>query len=74
MAMSERASTAKASVDRVTAFFARIQAVADDPEAMDFTFGNPHELPLAGLTDAMRAQLEPRSVDWYAYKTNERPA
>jgi aspartate/methionine/tyrosine aminotransferase len=74
MAMSERASTAKASVDRVTAFFTRIQAVADDPDAMDFTFGNPHEMALAGLTDAMRAQLEPRSVDWYAYKTNERPA
>ena len=45
----------------------------DDPDALDFTFGNPHEMALPGLTDAMRAQLEPRSVDWYAYKTNERP-
>ena len=51
-----------------------MQAVAQDPDALDFTFGNPHEMALPGLTDAMRAQLEPRSVDWYAYKTNERPA
>lgn len=74
MAMSHRAVTAKSSVDRVTAFFSRIQAVAQDPGALDFTFGNPHEMALAGLTDAMRGQLEPRTVDWYAYKSNERPA
>jgi aspartate/methionine/tyrosine aminotransferase len=74
MTMSERAVRAKTSVDRVTGFFARIQSVAQDPDALDFTFGNPHEMALRGLTDAMRAQLEPRSVDWYAYKSNERPA
>ena len=74
MAMSQRAVRAKSSIDRVTAFFSSIQAAAHDPDALDFTFGNPHEFALAGLTDAMRAQLEPRSVDWYAYKSNERPA
>ncbi|MET0782524.1 MAG: aminotransferase class I/II-fold pyridoxal phosphate-dependent enzyme, partial [Microbacterium sp.] len=61
-------------MDHVTAFFSRIQAVGQDPDALDFTFGNPHEMALPGLTDAMRAQLEPRTVDWYAYKSNERPA
>ena len=61
-------------MDRVTAYFSRMQALTQDPDALDFTFGNPHEMALRGLTDAMRAQLEPRSVDWYAYKTNERPA
>ena len=74
MAMSERAVRAKASIDRVTAYLARMQALTQDPDALDFTFGNPHEMALPGLTDAMRAQLEPRSVDWYAYKTNERSA
>lgn len=73
-AMSDRATRAKAAVDVVTAFFARIQATADDPDALDFTFGNPHELALPGLTAAMRAQVEPRSVDWFAYKTSERLA
>ena len=74
MTMSERAVRAKSSVDRVTEFFSRIQAVAQDADALDFTFGNPHEMRARRLTDAMRAQLEPRSVDWYAYKTSERPA
>ena len=74
MTMSERAVRAKSSVERVTGFFSRIQSLAQNPDALDFTFGNPHEMALRGLTDAMRAQLEPRSVDWFAYKTNERPA
>nr|BFF11261.1 hypothetical protein GCM10025699_25640 [Microbacterium flavescens] len=74
MTMSDRAARAKAAVDVVTAFFARIQATADDPDALDFTFGNPHELALPGLTSAMQAQIEPRTVDWFAYKTSERLA
>lgn len=72
--ISARATEAKAAVDKVTAFFGRIQALADDDEALDFTFGNPHELALPGLSDAMRAQVDPRSVDWFAYKSSERSA
>lgn len=74
MVISARATDAKAAVDTVTAFFARIQAVAGDPDALDFTFGNPHEMALPGLSAAMRAQVEPQSVDWFAYKTSERSA
>lgn len=71
MVLSARASRAKAAVDVVTTFFARIEALAGDPDALDFTFGNPHELALPALPAAMREQLEPRSVDWFAYKTSE---
>jgi aspartate/methionine/tyrosine aminotransferase len=74
MAMSERAVRARSSIERVTAFLTHMQSLVQDPDALDFTFGNPHEMALSGLTDAMRAQLEPRSVDWYAYKSSERPA
>jgi aspartate/methionine/tyrosine aminotransferase len=74
MTISDRAARARAAVDVVTAFFAQIQAAAGDPDALDFTFGNPHELALPGLTSAMQAQIEPRSVEWYAYKTSERLA
>lgn len=74
MVMSARAMRAKGSVEVVTAFFASIRDVAEDPDALDFTFGNPHEMALPGLTDAIRAQLEPRAVDWFAYKTSERTA
>lgn len=74
MAMSARASEAKAAVDVVTEFFGRIQDLVDDPAALDFTFGNPHEMALPGLPAAIRAQAEPQSVDWFAYKTSERGA
>jgi len=74
MVLSTRAIEARDSVAAVTSFFASMQGADGDAEALDFTFGNPHEMALPGLIDAMRAQLEPRSVDWYAYKSSERKA
>lgn len=74
VAISNRAAQAKSTVDVVTTFLARIRALADDPGTLDLTFGNPHEMALPGFTDAVRAQIEPRSVDWFAYKASERVA
>ncbi len=71
MELSARATAAKAAVDGVTAYFGSIQDVADNPDALDFTFGNPHEFALPGLVTALRDNVEPRAVDWFAYKTNE---
>ncbi|MFE5670379.1 aminotransferase class I/II-fold pyridoxal phosphate-dependent enzyme [Agromyces sp. NPDC056523] len=71
MVVSARAAEARASVETVTSYFASIQDVAGDPDALDFTFGNPHEMAVPGLVGAIRAQVEPRSVDWFAYKTSE---
>lgn len=42
-----------------------------DPGICDFTFGNPHEMPLPGLVDALRARAVPKNKDWFAYKTSE---
>ena len=74
MALSTRATAAMTAIDTVTAFLARVQTKTDEPDALDFTFGNPHELALPGLVAAMRAQLEPQSADWFAYRTSERSA
>lgn len=75
VAMSDRARRAKATVDVVTDYYGRIQALADiDPDVLDFTFGNPHEMALPGLSAALAEHLEPRAVDWFAYKTSERSA
>jgi len=74
MHISARAIEAKASVDIVTGFLARIQSLVGDPDALDFTFGNPHEMALPGFSAAIGAKLEPQSVDWFAYKTSEREA
>ena len=75
MTMSQRAIEGKVlDRPRDELLLRACSRLAQDPDALDFTFGNPHEMALPGLTDAMRAQIEPRSVDWYAYKSNERPA
>ncbi len=42
-----------------------------DPDVADFTFGNPQEMPLTGLVDALQHHAEPRDKDWFAYKFSE---
>jgi aspartate aminotransferase len=42
-----------------------------EPGICDFTFGNPHEMPLPEVVDALRRSITPESNDWYAYKTSE---
>jgi aspartate aminotransferase len=42
-----------------------------DPGIADFTFGNPQELPLPGLVDALQRHAVPRDKDWFAYKMSE---
>jgi len=37
----------------------------------NFAVGNPQEMPLPGYVDALRAQIEPRAADWFAYKLSE---
>lgn len=37
----------------------------------DFTFGNPHEMPLPGLVAALQKWSEPQNKDWFAYKVSE---
>lgn len=42
-----------------------------DPGIADFTFGNPQEMPLPGLVDALQRNAVPRNKDWFAYKFSE---
>lgn len=39
--------------------------------ACDFCFGNPHEMPLPEISDALIRWATPKSQDWFAYKFNE---
>jgi aspartate aminotransferase len=41
------------------------------PGVADFMLGNPHELPLPGLVDVLRRNVEPDDPNWFAYKLNE---
>lgn len=42
-----------------------------DPDIADFTFGNPQEMPLSGLVDALQRNAVPQNKDWFAYKFSE---
>jgi aspartate aminotransferase len=42
-----------------------------DPGICDFTFGNPHEMPLPGIVAALRERAVPHDENWFAYKTSE---
>ena len=42
-----------------------------DPGICDFTFGNPHEMPLPGIVAALRQRALPDDENWFAYKTSE---
>jgi len=46
-------------------------AIATDPDACDFVFGNPHEMPLPEIGDAIGRWAAPRSERWFEYKSSE---
>ncbi|CAN5576418.1 pyridoxal phosphate-dependent aminotransferase [soil metagenome] len=47
------------------------QQIHEPSDLCDFTFGNPHEMPLQGLVDALQKWSVPRNKDWFAYKWSE---
>ena len=65
----ERLAQAMAPIRRMveSSAFAR----RGSPGVADFMVGNPQEMPLPGLVDVLRRNLEPRDRTWFAYKLNE---
>jgi aspartate aminotransferase len=73
MAPSSRIRAADAAFSAVKRFYSSSR-YADrrfDGDICDFTFGNPHELPLPGLVGAIRERAQPHDKNWFAYKTSE---
>jgi aspartate aminotransferase len=52
-------------------FSSRYAQCRDDPDICDFSFGNPHDMPLGGLVSAIRERAVPQDKNWFAYKTSE---
>jgi aspartate aminotransferase len=69
---SARTQAAADAISLVQAFFtdaaSRRRYAAN---ACDFTFGNPHEMPLPGLVAALQRCSVPQAVDWFGYKASE---
>jgi aspartate aminotransferase len=71
--VSQRIAAASSAFDGVANFYfnSRYADRRFDRDIADFTFGNPHELPLAGIVSALREAAVPHNKDWFAYKTSE---
>lgn len=67
---SERSRAAAQELAVVQQFF-DAHSARPAAGACDFTFGNPHEMPLSGLVDGLATAAQPLSPDWFAYKANE---
>jgi aspartate aminotransferase len=73
MATSYRIRAAEAAFSAVKRFYtsSRYAERRFHRGICDFTFGNPHEMPLAGLVSAIRERAQPQDKNWFAYKTSE---
>jgi aspartate aminotransferase len=73
MILSQRTQAAVDAFESLKhfAFKSRYGERRGDPAIADFTFGNPHEMPLEGMVAAIRASAVPQNKDWFAYKTSE---
>jgi len=66
-----RAADAAFAAVRNFSFASRYGERRFEPGISDFTFGNPHEMPLQGIVSAIRDHAAPRDKNWFAYKTSE---
>ena len=71
--ISARIRAADAAFDAVKAFYftSRYGKRRLEPGICDFTFGNPHEMPLEGIVTAIRERAIAHDKNWFAYKTSE---
>jgi len=71
--VSARVSAADTAFAAVKNFYfnSRYGKRRGEPNICDFTFGNPHEMPLDGIVTALRQRAVPQNKDWFAYKTSE---
>lgn len=45
-----------------------------EPGVLDFTFGDPHELPQPAYVEALRDAVQPKDELWFAYKFSQETA
>ena len=71
--VSRRIAASNSAFDGVANFYfnSRYADRRLDRDIADFTFGNPHEMPLPGIVSAIREAAVPQNKDWFAYKTSE---
>ena len=71
--LSKRIAAADFAFEKVKQFYftSRYGERRFEAGVADFTFGNPHEMPLDGIVTAIREHAVPHDKNWFAYKTSE---
>ena len=74
--MSGYSKTVRAMMDYLQPVLANVSDLAlerraTQPEACDFRFGNPQEMPLPQIQQAITRWAKPENKDWFAYKFND---
>jgi len=74
VSLSKRVRAADVAFAPVNDFYnaSRYSVARFDADVCDFTFGNPHEMPLGGLVSAIRERAIPHDKNWFAYKSSEK--
>ena len=73
MTISSRIRAADAAFAPIKDFYftSRYGERRSEPGISDFTFGNPHEMPLPEIVASIRERARPLDKNWFAYKTSE---
>ena len=70
-AVGDRILAMQASLAGFLSFFETYEAAVGDPEACDFCFGNPHEMPLPQIGEAIARWSTPQHERWFEYQTSQ---
>ena len=70
---TRRIAALSAAAGSIFAYFQRSawSEQAKDPDACDFAFGNPHDMPIPAYVEALREAAIPHDPAWFAYKFSE---
>ena len=74
--MSAYSSTVRAMLDYLEPVLSQVNDLAlerraTQPDACDFRFGNPQEMPLPQIQQALTKWAAPKNKDWFAYKFSD---
>ncbi|HKC20649.1 MAG TPA: aminotransferase class I/II-fold pyridoxal phosphate-dependent enzyme [Candidatus Dormibacteraeota bacterium] len=69
--MSSFSRTVRAMMEYLEPVLEFVGGADPGPEASDFRFGNPQEMPLPAIQEAIVRWAAPQNKDWFAYKFSE---
>jgi aspartate/methionine/tyrosine aminotransferase len=69
--MSAYSRTVRGMIEYLEPVLEFVGGADPGPQASDFRFGNPQEMPLPEIQEAITRWAAPKDKDWFAYKFSE---